>query len=78
MGSRPSSYSAKTTSTPRGERIATAHVDGHVRVWSATKCTLQHEVMVDTNLSGVRWFPDGRAVLAWTSEGRVLELAVPG
>ncbi len=59
-----------------GKRLATGHHDGKVRIWDARGGALLREIEVGMDVEGVRWAPDGAAVLAWDDRGALVELAV--
>jgi WD40 repeat protein len=59
-----------------GERLATGHRDGKVRIWDARGGALLREIDATILVYGVRWTPDGAAVLAWDERGALVELAV--
>jgi len=52
-----------------GTRLAMPGTDGHVRVYDVRTGALEREIPTGHDLSGVRWFPDGAALLAWDLEG---------
>jgi WD40 repeat protein len=59
-----------------GRRLATGHRDGKVRIWDARGGALLREIDAAMLVYGVRWTPDGAAVLAWDERGALVELAV--
>jgi WD40 repeat protein len=59
-----------------GQRLATGHRDGKVRIWDARGGALLREIDATILVYGVRWTPDGAAVLAWDERGALVELAV--
>lgn len=62
---------------PAGERLATCHTDGRVRVWNARTAALLGEIDHPAACTGVRWFPDGSALLGWNDAGTLVELPAP-
>lgn len=62
---------------PSGERLATAHDDGQIRLWDVQTCILQATIAV-AEVDWIRWFPDGRSLLVAADAGRLFEVSLEG